>query len=123
MLRKLIMPALAALAVAATPLAAGAAPPPPPRAEIPFANHGGVDDWRVVSDREIWFRDSHRRWFRAILFTPAIDLPYVERIGIDARPMGTLDKFGGIVVRGQHYDFRSFEAMPGPPPRRIARRH
>ena len=117
-MNRLIVPL--ALAVAAVPLAVHAAPPrPAPRAEIAFADHGGVEDWRAVSDREIWFEDLHRHWYRATLMTPAFDLPFVEHIGIDARPSGTLDKFGGIYVRRQHYMFASFEAMPGPPPKKV----
>ena len=123
MLRKLIGPALATIAAASLGGAAIAAPPPAPRAEIPFADHGGVDNWQAVSDREIWFEDLHHHWFRATLMSPAIDLPFVEHIGIDARPAGTLDKFGGIYVHGRHYPFASFEAMPGPPPKKAHRRH
>jgi len=122
MLRKLIAPVLAAAAIPGLSASAGAAPPPPPRAEIPFADQGGVDDWDAVSDREIWFEDLHRHWFRAALMTPAIDLPFAEHIGIDARPTGTLDKFGGIYVHGRHYTFASFEVMPGPPPKKAHRR-
>ena len=121
--RKLIAAALAASAVMALCAPAMAAPPPAaPRAEIAFADQGGVDDWEAVSDREIWFEDLHRHWFRATLMTPALDLPFVEHIGIDARPAGTLDKFGAIYVHGRRYDFASFEAMPGPPPKKAKRR-
>ena len=49
--------------------------------------------------------------------------PFVEHIGIDARPAGTLDKFGGIYVKGRHYPFQSFEAMPGPPPKKAGKHH
>ena len=128
MLRKTLAPVLApflamAAGALALPASAHAAPPPaPPRAEIPFADHGGVDNWRAVSDREIWFEDLHHRWYRAILTSPAFDLPYAEYIGIDARPSGTLDKFGAIYVHGQHYPFASFEAMPGPPPKKARHR-
>ena len=87
-------------------------------ASIAFADHGGVDDWRVESDRVIYFKDQHRQWYRATLFSPAFDLPFVERIGIDARPGGTLDKWGGIIVRGQRYSFQTFERVAGPPEKR-----
>jgi len=129
--RSVLPLAAAALAAAASP--ALAQPPAPVRpavvvtrdASIAFANHGGVDDWRAVGDREIWFKDNHRRWYRAVLFSPAFDLPYAEAIGIDARPSGTLDRFGGIYVRGRHYNFTSFEQMSGPPPSKlkVANRH
>jgi hypothetical protein len=123
MLRRQIGPALAAVAAASLGGMAIAAPPAAPRAEIPFADHGGVENWQAVGDREIWFEDQHRRWYRAVLVSPAFDLPFVEHIGIDARPMGTLDRFGGVFVKGRHYAFQSFEAMPGPPPKKVKRRH
>jgi len=129
---KSVLP-LAATVLAAAASPAPAQPPGPVRpvvvvardASIPFANHGGVDDWRAVGNREVWFKDSHRRWYRAVLFSPATQLPYTETIGIDARPSGMLDKFGGIYVRGQHYNFTSFELMSGPPPGKVkvAHRH
>ena len=120
MLRKLIGPALAGIAAVSLGATAVAAPP---RAEIPFADHGGVETWQVVNDREIWFQDQHRHWYRAVLMGPAFDLPFAEQIGIDARPSGTLDKFGGIYVKGRHYVFRSFDAMPGPPPKKARKHH
>jgi len=127
---KSILPLAAALLVASPALADRPAPVRPavvvqPNASIPFANHGGVDDFRAVSDHEIWFKDNHRRWYRAVLFGPAFDLRYAEAVGIDARPSGTLDRFGGIYVRGRHYNFTSFDLMSGPPPEKpkIAHRH
>ena len=68
-------------------------------ASIPFANHGGVNNWRAVGDRTVYFEDQHRRWYRATLMGPAFDLPFVENIGINAGPSGSLDKFGAVVVR------------------------
>ncbi|GFM27550.1 DUF6491 family protein [Novosphingobium sp. PY1] len=85
------------------------------QASIPFADHGGVDDWRAGDSRTIYFRDSHRQWYRATLMSPAFDLPYVEHIGIDAGPTGTLDKFGAVVVKGQRYQITSFERVDAPP--------
>jgi len=128
-MRKAIVP-LAALLIAApacfAPVLAEPADAPPAEAgsaesrpaAIAFANHGGVDDWRALSDREIWFRESHNTWFRATLLTPAFDLLSTETIGIDAGPSGTLDKFGGITVKGRSYSFATFERMPGPPPKK-----
>jgi len=84
-------------------------------AAIPFANLGGVDDWRADGDRAVYFEDLHHNWYRAELFMPAFDLPYTEYIGIDSRPNGTLDKFGAIYVHGQRYPFESFVKVDGPP--------
>jgi hypothetical protein len=111
----------AAMAAMAMPVASHAGAPLR-EASIPFANHGGVDDWRAESDDVIYFKDNHRRWYRAELFGPAFDLPYTETIGIDASPSGSLDRWSAIVVRGHRYHFRSFEQIEGPPPKR-ERRH
>ena len=108
---------LAAAAAFAIPSAV-LAETPQREASIAFANHGGVDDWRADGDSTIYFKDSRRHWYRAELFGPAFDLPWVEAIGIDASPSGSLDKWGAIIVRGQRYHFRSFEQVEGPPPRK-----
>lgn len=110
---------------AAVPVAAGAAPEQPAHSEasIPFANHGGVDNWRAVDNRTVYFEDQHRRWYRAALIAPAFDLPFVEAIGIDAGPTGTLDKFGAIIVKGQRYPFSSFARVDGPPSKGAKKAH
>jgi hypothetical protein len=110
---------LAVMALAAVMVPAQArGPARVAEASIPFANHGGVDDWRATDDHTIYFKDSHRQWYRAEIFGPAFDLPYVENIGIDPSPSGALDRWSAIVVRGQRYHFRSFEKIAGQPPRR-----
>lgn len=109
-------PIAAAAVLAAWPHAAAAAPKQARPAEIVFANHGGIEDWRAVGDRTIYFEDGFRHWYKAVLMSPAPDLPYVERIAVDTGPTGSLDSFGAVIVRGRNYPFASFEAVPGPPP-------
>jgi len=105
-----------ALLLAAVPLPALAAPAhPASEASIPFANHGGVWDWRSDGDRTVYFEGSHRNWYKATLFAPAIDLPFVDYIGIDSSPNGTLDKWSAIYIHGQRYPFSSFVKVDGPP--------
>lgn len=84
------------------------------RARIPFADTVGIRDWRADGRDAIYIEDVHRNWYRAELFAPAPDLPFVFYIGIDAGPTGTLDKFGAIYVDGQRYPIRSFERVPDP---------
>ncbi|OCC23263.1 hypothetical protein MB02_11490 [Croceicoccus estronivorus] len=116
----------AALAMIATPFSAMAQdtsqadtavskPVASDEASIPFANHGGVWDWRAKGTREVYFQDSRKQWYRATLMSSAFDLPYVEFIGIDASPGGSLDKWSAIYVKGQRYTFASFEKVDGPP--------
>jgi hypothetical protein len=113
---------LAAALLAGSPAYAASHHPVQREASIAFANHGGVEDWRADGEDAVYFQDTHRRWYRAELFGPAFDLPFVERIGIDASPSGTLDKFGAIYVHGRRYGFRLFERVAGPPPKHHARK-
>ncbi len=121
MKQTLLLAPLASFALASAPALAGSAPPPR-EASIAFADHGGVDDWRADGDSAIYLKDQHRRWYRAELFGPCFDLPYAEHIRIDARPNGTLDRFGAIYVRGQRCAFRSFVQVDGPPAKRRGHR-
>ena len=109
---------LAALVLAAGPALATDSKAPQPRpAEIPFANHGGIWSWQTGDDdRTVYFQDMHRQWFKATLFAPAFDLPYVENLRVDSGPTGTLDKWGAIFIGRQRYTFSAFEKLDGPPP-------
>jgi len=106
MTRKLLIVPLIALGLVAAPAGASfarAAAPATPEASIPFANHGGIRDWRETGDRTLYIQDSARHWYRATLMTSAFDLPYTTAIGFDTGPTDRLDKFSSVVVRGQHY--------------------
>ena len=85
-------------------------------AYIPFANHGGVWDWHADGTHTVYFQDRHRDWYKAELIGTAIDLPWVQFIGIDASPSDRLDKWSQIYVKGQRYAFKSFERIEGAPP-------
>jgi hypothetical protein len=112
---------LAALALAAP---AAYAETPAPQAEarqnarIPFVNHGGIRDWRVDDSDTLYIQARNRDWYKATLMMPSFDLPYVFAIGFDTGPIGTLDKFSSIVVRGQRYPIASLERIPGEPPKK-----
>ena len=86
-----------------------------PEASIPFANHGGVRNWRADGDQTVYFEDSQRRWYKAELMSRANGLPFANAIGIDPGATDRLDRFGAIVVEGQRYPFKSFVRVDGPP--------
>ena len=88
------------------------------QASIPFANHGGIWDWRADGENAVYFEDSFGHWYKAELFMPAFDLPFVQFIGIDSGPSGSLDKWGAIYVKGQRYPFKSFAQVPDPTKRK-----
>ena len=115
---------LTAAALALVPVAAYAEDAKPVAAEkarpdyIPFANNGGVRDWRADDRDTIYFQDRQKRWYKAELIVPASDLPFTQFIGIDSDPGDRLDKFSAIYVRGQRYLLKSFEPIEGKPPPR-----
>lgn len=120
---KNVLTALTAVSLLAVPVMAQAAPdeeqaPAPAEAQksasIPFADSIGIRDWRADSDDAVYLQDVHGNWYRAELFMPAFDLPFVQFIGIDAGATGTLDKFGAIYVGGERYPFKSFVEVAGP---------
>jgi len=112
-------------AVAAFVILAGCAgassyePIPGPQGSIPFADNGGVRDFHAVSDREVYLQARNRQWYRADLFSRCDGLPYAFGIGIDARPTGTLDRFGTIIVGNERCKIASL--VPSPSPRQLAR--
>ena len=114
---------LAALAIASAPTIAHAAPAPSSRhqarardASIPFANTVGVWNWEGRGDSTVYFESNKRQWYKATLMAPSFDLPFVNYIGIDAGPTGTLDRFGAVYIHGQRYPFSSFVKIAGKPP-------
>jgi len=86
---------------------------------IPFANHGGIRDWRVENNQSLLIEGIGGHWYRAKLMSPAIDLPFADRIGFIAEPSGSLDKFSTVVVRGRRYPIGSLTAAE-PPVKRSA---
>jgi hypothetical protein len=128
MKREMILMASLAL-VAAAPLPAMAADEPVqaatiaaeaplPEASIPFANSGGIRDWKDGEDGVVYFQDRQRKWYRAELQTPATGIGFVQFIGVEAGPTGSLDRWSMLSIDGQRYAIRSFTRLEGEPPKR-----
>jgi hypothetical protein len=83
-------------------------------ARIPFANQGGIYNWRAVNDRTLLIQARNRQWFKATLFAPCIDLPFAERVGFESNPDGTFDKFSSIRVRNQKCSILSLVPTEAP---------
>lgn len=90
----------AALVAAAGVALATEAPPPSSSPYIPFANHGGIRDWKADRDQGLWVQDVHRRWYYAKLMAPCTGLDFAETIAFDTRPEGRFDQFSAIIVPG-----------------------
>jgi hypothetical protein len=67
---------------------------------IPFANHGGIRDWKADRDQGLWVQDIHRQWYYAKLMGSCTGLNFAQTIGFDTHPLGRFDKFSSIYVPG-----------------------
>ena len=88
---------VALLAAAGVAFASEAAPP---KAYIPFANHGGIRDWKADRDQGLWVQDIHRKWYYAKFMGPCLGLNFAQTIGFDTHPLGQFDQFSAIFVPG-----------------------
>jgi hypothetical protein len=90
----------------------------PAEASIPFADHGGIYDWRADRDMGLWVQDNRRNWYYAKLFGPCIGLDFANSIGFLTRPPGQFDRFSKIVVPRQGTcAIASFVRSDAPPPK------
>ena len=71
-----------------------------PDVSIPFANHGGIRDWKADRDQGVWVQDIHRKWYYAKLMGTCIGLDFAQTIGFDTHPLGRFDQFSSIFVPG-----------------------
>ncbi len=122
-LNRIILAPLLALGVAGAPALAQDAPARvvQQEARIPFANHGGIRDWRPgEDDRTIYVQSRARDWYKATLMSKAFGLPFALAVGFDAGPVGTFDRFSNVLIEGQRYPVESLVRIEGAPPSRHA---
>ena len=109
----------AAPAVAAAP-EEGAAPAAKAEkaeeARIPFANHGGIRDWKEGEGNVVYFQDRHKTWYKAELMMRPIGIGFVHFIGVDTGTGGALDRWSTLFIDGQRYALKSFTRIDGNPP-------
>lgn len=120
-MRKYIFPGITLLALAlgaAAPAQAETAENAAKEVSIPFANHGGVDDWRAVDDHTLLIKGLGKQWYKAELFAPCIDMKFVDRIGFLVEPDGSLSRWSGVVVRNQVCRFKSLTKTTPPMPKK-----
>jgi Family of unknown function (DUF6491) len=100
--------------VLATGAAAADSPAPAPRSEIPFANQGGIYDWRAEGDQAIVVESRDRHYFRASFLGPCLELKFRDRVGFVTDARDVLDKFQSVRVGDQTCNFISFDEIPKP---------
>jgi hypothetical protein len=108
------VPANAADAPVPPAASAGAAPAPAREAQIPFADKT-IWNWQVVDDRTVLIQDRGRRWYKATLLGPCVNLPFAERLGFESNSDGAFDKFSAIHVREQRCPLVSLVKTTAPP--------
>jgi Family of unknown function (DUF6491) len=97
-------------------LAASATSDVKPEASIPFANHGGINDWRADGDRGLWVQGINRKWFYAKFLGTCPQLQFANTVGFVSEPSGALNRWSSIRVRhGGRCQFIDFQPSEGPP--------
>jgi hypothetical protein len=89
---------------------------------IPFANHGGITDWRADGSRGIWIRAQNGRWFYAGFSSQCTSLPQSLGVRFVPEPSGELSRWSSI--RLQHDErcfFRTLQPSDAPPKPRVNR--
>lgn len=86
---------------------------------IPFANHGGISDWKRVSDSTLLIEDVHGHWYLAKLQFEAYDLAFADSMGFDTLPTGELGKLSSVVVSGKKYPIVSLTRTDKPAKKHI----
>ena len=118
-------PAPAAPAAPAAPIApaaADAANQAPVEGQIPFANKGGIWNWKVVDNQTVLIESRARKWYKATLFGNCINLAFAQDMAFISNSNGTFDKFSSIRTRGQRCPLVSLVEVPAPPKKSSAKK-
>lgn len=93
-----------------------------PEVSIPFADHGGIRDWRAVGRDALLVEGTGGKWYRVELMSGCFDLPFADRVGFRSNAAGDFDRFSAIFVRGQRCTVKSVtESAPPPRPAKKAK--
>ena len=84
-------------------------------ASIPFADSVGIRDFRPDGDKALWIQGQDRQWYRAELMSKCWGLDYALKVGFVTRGVGSLDKFGQILVDGSKCQISSLTTSAPPP--------
>ena len=82
---------------------------------IPFANTGGIQDWRALDDKSLYVRGTNRQWYYATLFSSCFGLSTANGVAFVTSPGGSFDKFSTILVEGSRCPVISLVKSEPPP--------
>ncbi len=85
------------------------------RVFIPFADRGGINDWRATNERTIWLHSRTGQWFKAEMLGIRDGLRFAERIAYRAQPDGSFDDRSAVIVGGRACRVQSLVKSDPPP--------
>ena len=65
---------------------------------IPFANHGGIYDWRANGTKGIWVEGADREWYYGTFFGTCFGLDTAQRVGFVPEVTGEFSRWSSIIV-------------------------
>jgi hypothetical protein len=87
-----------------------------PEASIPFANHGGIRDWRADGSRGMWIEAASNQWFYASFSSQCTTLPAAIGLKFVPEPSGALSRWSSIrLEHNERCFFRTLQPSDAPP--------
>lgn len=83
-------------------------------AYIPFANSGGIRDWRALDEKGLYVQGPKRQWYYATLIGPCYGLPWAHSIAFVTNPADSFDKFSAVLVQNNRCPVTSLVKTDSP---------
>ena len=65
---------------------------------IPFANHGGIYDWRANGMKGIWVQGADHQWYYGTFVGTCFGLNTAQRVGFVPEVTGEFSRWSSIIV-------------------------
>jgi hypothetical protein len=108
-----------AVLLLAAPLATVAGPAPETKsveASIPFANQGGIRDWRADGTKGMWLEAAGGHWYYASFSSQCTSLPFATGVRFVPEPSGVLSRWSSIrLSHNERCFFRNLQRSERPP--------
>jgi hypothetical protein len=84
------------------------------QASIAFAGKS-IWNWQVLDNQTVLIETNGHKWYKAKLLSPCLDLAFKEKLGFEANPGGSFDKFSSIKTGHQTCPLISLTETTAPP--------
>lgn len=81
---------------------------------IPFANQGGIRNWRPVDDTSLLIEDRNGQWYLARLQSASGDLAFAEQVVFLTNPGGAFGRLGALLIKGVRHPVISLVKVQAP---------